>query len=113
MEEAHLHHQEAMARCIDLCGECHRSCLAAAVSGQADQDHQRLLLDCAQMCQTATDFMVRASPLHGYVCGLCAHVCKVCHDRCQGDLDEIGQLCARCAESCMSMSKLATHETFV
>lgn len=114
MDDSHQHHHEAMSRCIELCGECHRSCLGAAVSGQADSDHQGLLLDCAEMCQTAADFMSRNSPLHGYACGLCAHVCKVCHDRCaQGDLERIGEICARCADSCMHMSKLAAHETLV
>ncbi len=114
MDDTHQFHIESMERCIDLCTQCHRSCLAAATSGQSDGDHLRLLLDTAQMCQTAADFMLRNSPLHGYACGLCAHVCKVCHDRCQvGDLADVAEVCARCADDCLNMSKLAAHDALV
>ena len=106
--------------CIDTCMECHSICTETAYycltqGGQhADAKHVRLLLDCAEICQTSADYMLRSSDLHGKTCGLCAEVCKRCAESCEkiGQNDELmkkcAEICRRCAESCKKMSSLVT-----
>lgn len=109
---------EDMQRCIALCRECHDVCLTTVdhclgMGGRhAEPAHIRRLLDCAQICDTSADFMMRGSDLHASTCGACAEVCDRCADDCQRladeDQDERMRRCARvcreCAESCHKMS---------
>ncbi|HJQ99673.1 MAG TPA: four-helix bundle copper-binding protein [Candidatus Polarisedimenticolaceae bacterium] len=103
--------------CIAECEECHRVCLSAIdhclMEGgdHATADHIRLLQDCAQICATSADFMIRSSPLHVHTCLACAEVCERCAEECErrGN-DEAMQRCAEacraCAESCRKMSEM-------
>ena len=103
-----------LATCADLCQATHRACLETMLyclgrgGAHADADHIRLLADCAQMCQTAADFMLRQSPLHGAVCSVCAEVCDQCAVECDAFEDEgleaCARLCRQCAASCESMA---------
>ena len=108
----------AMDDCIDWCTTCHDICLQTVnyclgMGGEhAAQDHIRLLLDCAQICQTGADFMLRESSVHGATCTACADVCERCAQDCaRFEGDEIMQACADtcrgCAESCRNMARLA------
>ncbi|MBW3592257.1 MAG: four-helix bundle copper-binding protein [Actinobacteria bacterium] len=106
---------EEMRGCIDDCNTCHDVCLATVthcleMGGEhAEASHIRLLLDCAQICETSGDFMLRGSELHGETCAACAAVCERCAEDCErfGD-DEIMRACAdacrRCADSCREMA---------
>jgi hypothetical protein len=94
-----------MRECIQHCTECHNVCVETLdhelrLGGpHAAADHVRLLLDCAQLCATSDDFMLRGSDLSGRVCGVCAEAC----DRCAADCERLAgddQLIRRCAEVC-------------
>lgn len=104
-----------MRRCIDVCLECHRACLEMVLhclqvgGAHADAPHIRLLMDCAEICQTSANFMLRDSELHGETCAACADVCE----RCARDCEQFGddpmmracvEICRRCAESCRKMA---------
>jgi hypothetical protein len=122
---AHLlkaeHISEAMRECIRNCSDCHDVCMETlshclARGGEhAGADHIRTLLDCAQMCDTSRDFMLRGSPLHPAVCGVCADACQRCAESCEalGADDEVMQNCAevcrRCAETCLAMAAGHAH----
>ena len=105
-----------MERCIQNCLECHRICLETiphclGMGGvHAAPMHIRLLQDCAQICQTSADFMIRGSNLHIYTCAACAEVCDRCADDCEridkndGQMKACADLCRRCAASCHRMS---------
>src|SRR5262249_43184483 len=74
---------EAMSHAIQICQECHSHCLREAMQKclelggpHVQPEHLRLMLNCAEMCQTCANFMLSASPLHGKVCGVCAEVCE-------------------------------------
>ena len=112
-------HQEIsqeMRECIDNCLRCHAICLETithclAMGGEhAAPDHIRLLQDCAQICMTSADFMLRMSDRHGETCGVCAAICEACADDCESLADgaDFMQTCAdecrRCAESCRRMA---------
>jgi hypothetical protein len=105
----------AMQKCIDECVRCHNICTTTATyclqrGGQhAEAEHIVTLLDCAEICRTSADFMLRGSHLHTSSCAVCAEVCRACADTCEkmGD-DAVMQRCAdecrRCAESCDKMA---------
>ena len=105
-----------MQQCIDECTRCHNICLAAVshcleLGGKhADPAHIRLLLDCADICQTSANFMLRGSDLHQRTCAVCAEVCRACAEDCErmagGDqlMKDCAEQCRRCAETCERMA---------
>lgn len=112
---AHASPQE-LQQCIDNCQQCHEICTRTISyclqqGGQhSEPAHIRLMLDCAQICATGADFMIRGSDLHRLTCGACAEVCDRCAEDCAklADGDETMRRCAdacrRCAESCNRMA---------
>ena len=104
--------------CIDNCTRCHAICEETVIhcvekgGRHAEAGHVRLLLDCAQICATSADFMLRGSDLHGRVCGVCAEVCERCAESCERLADDdmlrrCAEECRRCAESCRRLAKAA------
>jgi hypothetical protein len=110
---------QEMERCIQECQSCHALCLQTVrhclqLGGEhATAAHIGLLLDCAEICQTSADFMLRGSRFHSRTCGVCAEVCEACAQDCEriGPNDQQMQACAqacrRCAESCRRMASMA------
>jgi hypothetical protein len=105
-----------MRQCIDECTSCHNLCLATVghcleLGGKhADPAHIGLLLDCAEICQTSANFMLRGSERHQLTCRICADICSACADSCErmagGDqmMKDCAERCRRCAESCERMA---------
>ncbi|MCS5712895.1 four-helix bundle copper-binding protein [Candidatus Berkiella aquae] len=103
--------------CIDNCLECHTKCTETINhclkkgNEHSDPKHINILLDCAQICQTSADFMLRTSNLHPKTCDVCAQACKNCAEDCEkiGKDDDLMKECAKicweCAESCKKMAK--------
>ena len=66
-----------MRECIQNCLDCHAICLETAIQcltiggKHASVEHQRILQDCAQICVTCADFMLRGSTHQLRVCGDC------------------------------------------
>jgi hypothetical protein len=114
------HTDDEMTKCIQLCRDCHAMCTQTIshclkLGGRhAAPDHIRLMEDCAQMCATAADYMLRESPFHDRICRLCSDLCKQCGKDCEevaGDDQMVKQcleMCRKCAGSCDRMaSKVA------
>jgi hypothetical protein len=105
-----------MRDCIANCSECHNACVETmahclAMGGKhAEASHIHKLLDCAQVCATSADFMLRGSELHARVCGVCAEACARCAESCErlAEGDELmlrcAEVCRRCAASCRQMA---------
>jgi hypothetical protein len=110
------HLSASVRECIENCSDCHDACtetLAHCLSlggEHAAPEHIVALLDCAQACDTSRDFMLRGSPLHPLVCGVCAEACERCAASCEsiGPDDAVmrncAEICRRCAESCRAMA---------
>jgi hypothetical protein len=108
---------EDMESCIDACTDCHRVCLETLTTclrlggKHAAAEHLRLLLDCAEICQTSTDFMLRGSAHHRLTCGTCAKLCRACESSCRqlggAEMQPCIAACARCADSCERMAGAA------
>jgi len=117
----HTSKNPEMQRCIEACNRCHQICLQMAMmhclkmgGKHVEQEHLRLMMNCAAICQTAADFMLSDSPLHSSVCAACAEVCMACVESCQkvGDMDECEEACRHCAETCEDMARpQGSHRT--
>jgi hypothetical protein len=105
-----------MRDCIQNCLDCHSICVETMnhclmMGGpHADASHIRILADCAQICTTAADFMLRNSPDHPKACSMCADSCRKCAESCDAMADndptmrECADSCKRCAASCLQMA---------
>jgi hypothetical protein len=107
-----------MRDCIDNCTACHYACLETVThclmegGRHAEAAHIRLLIDCAEICQTSANFMVRGSDMHQATCRACAELCERCAESCAQFTDDefmlqCAQICRRCAESCRRMAGMA------
>jgi hypothetical protein len=112
---AQVENNAAMRSCIDECQSCHEVCVETtahclSMGGEhVEAGHLRTMMDCAQICATSADFMLRGSPLHAGVCGVCAEVCEECAESCDAlegaEMKRCADQCRRCAESCREMAK--------
>jgi len=114
------HTDDEMQKCIQLCRDCHAMCTQTIAhclklgGRHAAPDHIRLFVDCAQMCTTAADYMLRESPFHDRICRVCSDLCKQCGKDCEqiaGEdrmIKQCIEVCRKCADSCERMaSKVA------
>jgi hypothetical protein len=119
-QPGHMSHISTdMQHCIDICQECHNVCLETVMhclhmgGEHAEPNHIRLLLDCAEICQTSANFMLRGSDLHGLTCAACAEVCNRCAEDCErfddAQMKRCAETCRRCAESCREMAAQMGH----
>ena len=103
--------------CIESCWRSHVMCLEThrylldLNGGPSSAMRLTLLEDCAEICQTTANSMLRRSPQHAALCIACAQVCNACAKECETvKNDDRMMLCARtcreCADHCLAMSKL-------
>ena len=116
-EQAH----DAMQECIEECLNCHAVCTITlqhclATGGEhTEVNLVGVLLDCADICQTSANLMLRGSPYHLVTCGACAELCRACEEACRsvtGDeqLAHCADVCATCAEVCDRMAQMGSEE---
>jgi hypothetical protein len=68
-------------------------------------DHFRLLINCAEICQTSANFMLSASAFSNPICRVCAEVCDACAKSCeQIGMEDCARVCRECAQSCRQMA---------
>ncbi len=101
-------------QCIQDCLDCHRACQEMVLSLHAEgrqgaANHERLLLNCAAICQASADYMAGNSVLQGRFCGACAEICLHYAQECErfeGDvhMKTVAKACRRCGESCRQMT---------
>ena len=114
------HSDDEMQKCIQLCRASPTPMCTQTIAhclklggGYVTPDHIRLMVDCAQMCATSADFMLRESPFHDRICRLCSELCKQCGKDCEqaaGDdqmVKQCAEMCRRCAGSCERMASKA------
>lgn len=104
--------------CIESCWQSHVMCLQTerycieAGGTHVMPAHLALLADCAEMCRTTADSLLRRSRQHAAICIACAQLCDACAEDCEAFKDDARMLaCARschgCAGHCREMSRLA------
>lgn len=103
-----------MERCADLCTDCYKSCLKTIThclekgGEHAAPSHINLLTDCARICITSADFMIRGSENHADTCKACAEICRLCAEECKSmgghkEMERCAEVCEKCANSCEQM----------
>lgn len=108
-------HSSETQVCINQCLASHRMCeetIAYCLAKGGDfvtPEHLHLLMDCAEVSQTAANLMLRESPLEAALCNLCAEVCRRCAEDCarfenDKQMQACAELCRRCAEACDRMA---------
>lgn len=105
-----------MRACIDNCLQCFAACEETKAHcielgrRHVDSQHLTSLADCAVLCSTSANLMLRMSPLHARACGLCADACDRCRESCErvdsndDTMRRCIDLCERCADSCRRMA---------
>ena len=103
---------EEMQQCLNNCLACYRLCTATAAhvmhgqSARSEAAHLVSLLDCAQICSTHADFMLRRSPHTMLLASECEMICTACATQCEAHHDQDGimlacaEACRKCAASC-------------
>lgn len=119
MGEGQDHEHDEIQQCIEECLNCHAACTMTAQyalgegGDKADAGLVGVLLDCAEICQTSANFMLRGSPYHGATCAACAELCRATEDALRdfGDDEQMAhcaEMCATCATSCERMAAMDT-----
>ncbi len=94
--------------CYQSCTETITRCLTMG-GKHAEYEHLNLLMDCARICNTNADFILRNSTYYPQICGITADICDECADTCDRFEDdfmkECASVCRRCAESCREMAR--------
>ena len=102
-----------ITNCLENCVLCHRVCFTMAtthcleVGGEhVAPNHLRLMLLCAEICQTSAKFLMAGAPLHVEICRACATVCRECAEDCSRleGMDECVAACRECAQTCERMA---------
>jgi hypothetical protein len=108
----------SMQSCIEACSRCAQVCLQTAMNHclelggrHVEQEHFRLMMNCAEICQLSANFMLSGSRFHNRTCEVCAEICEACAMDCSrvGDMEECESTCRQCAESCRQMVGMVTH----
>jgi hypothetical protein len=105
-----------MEKCIQECLDCYSQCMNTVMhclkmgAKHSEPNHIKTLLDCASICRTAADFMLRNSLQHRKICRICAEVCNSCAQSCEqiGGSDQMmkcAEICKSCQESCEKISR--------
>ena len=108
-------HTMTMEECLAACTRCYEVCLqtinhcVTQGGDHATPHHIRMLMDCAEICRTSMNFLIRGSQYHGFTCFVCAEICRACAEDCErfkGDraMQECAEACRRCEESCKMMA---------
>jgi hypothetical protein len=99
--------------CVDACDDAHRLCTETAIhamqQGGAAWETIQLLLDTADIAETAADFMLRSSRQHHLVCGVAAEITDKCANVCEAmaaddlRMRECSEACRRAATLCRKL----------
>lgn len=98
--------------CARICNLCAAHCTKMAVDGKKEHlATVRTCVDCASICKSASEIVIKSGPFSDLICTACADACKRCGDACEkhADHDPIMKQCAaecrRCEKACRMMMK--------
>lgn len=106
----------AFTACIDACDSAHRHCMEAAIHCMqqggvgAEWELIQLLLDTADIAETASDFMLRSSRQHHLVCKVAGEIALRCAQACEkyaADDLRLGQTAKACRDAVEACARFA------
>ena len=104
-----------LEQCMRNCMDCYSICTqtishCAEMGGQhVEPDHLQRLRDCALICATSVDFMLRGSPACDRICAVCAEICEDCAEDCEKfrDDDQMKKCAGACRISARACEEIA------
>jgi Domain of Unknown Function (DUF326) len=106
---------DEVRECIKDSLDCYQNCTETIIKclsmggKHTKYKHLNLLMDCAKICSTNAEFMLRNSTYYPQICGITADICDECADSCdrfdEDFMKECASVCRRCAESCREMAR--------
>jgi hypothetical protein len=113
MQEPEVSKSDEVLECLKNSLDCYQECTETLTRCTAMGDkhsapeHLNRLMDCARICVTNADFMLRNSNYYQQTCGITANICDECSDSCdmfeEDFMKQCANVCRRCAESCREM----------
>jgi hypothetical protein len=99
---------EETARCSIVCRETIQHCLEKGKT-HSHPMQIKTLMDCAELCQMTTQFLLNHSQFQERCCLFCAEICDVCEQKCNQLVEDpqmqaCAEACARCSEVCRAMA---------
>lgn len=109
--------EQMVQDCITSCEKCRAACIRAITHSlevgaeHARQEHIRLLLDCADVCQVSANFLLRGSPSAGYFCSIGGRLCDRYVREYKGlcGLEECVAACETAAALCHRMGRVPSE----
>ncbi len=95
--------------CVQECLRCMNHCLNMG-GDHAAYDHQCVMQDCADICQTTARYLCRESPRIEQACTVCAQICHHCAVSCSrlseddDQMDACVRSCNACEEACREIA---------
>jgi hypothetical protein len=98
--------------CMAACHQCRDACLSMATTIDLSADHSgrnadpfRILINCAEICQTTSNFLKSGSPFSSIICQACAQICFACADSCVtvGGMADCVHACRQCGQQCQRL----------
>ena len=95
--------------------KCHEACLDSLsycidMGGpHAEPNHLTVLIDCAKICETSNDFLLRDSGFSPLPVEICSLICDECADSCEQFKDDENM--QRCATMCRECKKECSDYT--
>jgi hypothetical protein len=109
----HLFSHYSTQSCMEACTQCHQTLMHTVMqyslphdTTQFDIELFRLMMNCAELCQTTANFQLSDSKFCRQVATLNAQLCEECAAGCErrGDLEDCVQACRECAECCRNLN---------
>lgn len=104
----------AFKACIDACDSAHRHCMEAAIhcmqQGGVGSEWElvQLLLDTADITETASDFMLRSSRQYHLLCKVAGEIALRCAEACEKHAENDLRL-GQCAKACRKAAESCAH----
>lgn len=114
--DPHMSHFMDCAKACDDCARMCNMCAAHCTKMVADGKKEHLAtvrtcVDCASICKSASEIVIKSGPFSDLICTACADACKRCGDACEkhAEHDPIMKQCAsecrKCENACRTMMK--------
>lgn len=101
----------AIQECVTSCLSCYAACVSATKDYRSDKEDDATLFsvlsDCALVCQTTANFLLRGSDAMGWMCAVNARICDRCARECgRQQLFECATACRECAALCHKLARV-------
>lgn len=106
---------DEVCECLEACADCYQTCTETIAKcltmGGVHSDPRliNLMTDCATICITNINFILRSSTYYPQTCDMAVGICDECGDECdkfeEDFMKQCAAVCQRCAETCCELAR--------